>query len=55
MYDLVNVLAVFTLSLDALAVPKALLMLFHHSQSMQLDGHQEHNCHHEDIREAMHD
>ena len=55
MYDLVDVLAVFTLFLNALAVPKALLMLLNHSQSMQLDGLQEHNYHHEDIREAMHD
>ena len=55
MYDVVNVLAVFTPHLAVLAVPKALLNLSHPSQSMQLDGHQEHKRHHEDIQEALHD
>ncbi len=55
MYDLIDVLAVVTPVLGAIAVPKALPKLSHPSQSMQLDGHQEHGRHHGDIREALHD
>lgn len=54
MYDLVDVLAVVTPVLDAIAVPKVLPKLLHRSQSIQVNG-LKHGCHHRDIREALQD